>query len=623
MQNIDELAINQKSKEASVEEIYQRYMHASWVKVDKTMVIILLSQWLFAILLALIISPYIWSGSVRTIHIHVKIAIVFGGILNALPLYLVWRKPGWLGTRQVIAVAQMLWSGLLIYIMNGRIETHFHIFGSLAFLAFYRDWRIFPTATLVAAGDHLIGGMFWPESIYGITHPEWWQFFEHIAWLVFVDIILIFSCIKGSSEIHLMSCREAELGILNDQIEEKIIQRTAEFNADREQMQALVETSHAVPWEMNMKSGKFVYVGPQLAKIFDIQIEEWLNSDFFEHIYFEDKLAVQRVFDFAPGNLPDFELEYRLKSPSGDLRDVRNLVTISEVKPKEFVLRGLLFDVSEKKKLEVELIQTQKLESIGRLAAGVAHEINTPIQFVSDSVHFVKESIESVFSALGKIERQTLRGELEEEADWSYVAENVPKALERALDGLQRVAKIVRSMKEFVHPENESMIPQDLNRALSNTLNISRNEYKFVAEAEFYPGEIPLVICNISTLNQVFLNIVINASHAIEGMMAKCGKKGLIKVSTTRENEEVVISISDTGGGIPDEIKDSIFDQFFTTKVVGKGTGMGLSLARSIIMKHEGTLTFESVVGEGTTFFIRLPVYSSQEIATVLENNPV
>ncbi len=164
-------------------------------------------------------------------------------------------------------------------------------------------------------------------------------------------------------------------------------------------------------------------------------------------------------------------------------------------------------------------------------------------------------------------------------------------------------------MKEFAHPDQKEKVLADLNRALSTTLTVARNEYKYVADVETDLGELPLVPCLVGELNQVFLNLIVNAAHAIEAALAGTQGRGTIRVSTRREDDAVVIAVSDTGTGIPEEIRGRVFEPFFTTKEVGKGTGQGLAIARSVVVdKHGGKLTFETVPGRGTTFFVRLPL---------------
>ena len=286
----------------------------------------------------------------------------------------------------------------------------------------------------------------------------------------------------------------------------------------------------------------------------------------------------------------------------------------------------LAAEMDKRARMELELRQAQKLESVGRLAAGVAHEINTPVQFVSDSVHFVQEAMGDFAQAFEKfhaLHELVLRGEpatdaaaeasaAEEAADLDYLFDNVPKALDRSIEGLGRVASIVRSMKELVHPGQTGMSTVDLNRAIENTLTVARHEHKLVADVETHLGELPLVSCFGGEVNQVLLNLLVNAAHAIGDAVAGTEERGRITVTTSVEGELAVIAVQDTGTGIPEQVRDRIFDPFFTTKEVGKGTGQGLAMARAVVVdKHGGQLTFDTTPGKGTTFYVRLPIKGS------------
>ena len=279
-------------------------------------------------------------------------------------------------------------------------------------------------------------------------------------------------------------------------------------------------------------------------------------------------------------------------------------------------------DVTERKRLETELRQSQRLEAVGHLAAGIAHEINTPIQFVGDNLHFLYDSFKLgtvVLERYGRLHQAVLAGavsreildELEsalEAADLEYMMAEIPKAMDQALDGVDRVATIVRAMKSFAHPGQKEKMAADLNRALADTLTVARNELKYVADVETDFGDLPLAVCHIADMNQVFLNLLINAAHAIETVHRATGARGVIRVKTRTDGERIVISISDTGCGIPEGIAARVFDPFFTTKEVGRGTGQGLSLARSIVVeKHGGRISFEPNQPQGTTFIVSLP----------------
>lgn len=198
------------------EALFQQHLFEVHKRADRMFAVLMAVQWVFGIVLALVVSPWAWEGKIRSVHVHVYAAVLLGGLLSGLPIAMVLRRPGWVANRYVIAVAQMLWSALLIHLTGGRIETHFHVFGSLAFLAFYRDWRVLVPATIVVAADHLIRGLLWPESVYGILFPEWWRFLEHAFWVVFEDVVLVFACLNGAAELRAVAERRAQVEILSE-----------------------------------------------------------------------------------------------------------------------------------------------------------------------------------------------------------------------------------------------------------------------------------------------------------------------------------------------------------------------------------------------------------------------
>ncbi|HET7811851.1 MAG TPA: ATP-binding protein [Steroidobacteraceae bacterium] len=268
---------------------------------------------------------------------------------------------------------------------------------------------------------------------------------------------------------------------------------------------------------------------------------------------------------------------------------------------------GTGYDITERKAAEERMASSDRLESIGRLAAGVAHEINTPIQYLNDSVSFIREGVEELLQYIDTL-HASMAQRPENDEDIEYLREELPPAMTRMSEGLSRIAEIVRSMKNFSHADQHEMGAVDLNKAIASTLVIARSEYKDCADLETEYGEVPPVVCHGGQINQVVLNLVVNSAHAISDLVKKQGGRGKIKVSTATEGDNVVISIADTGGGIPEGIRARIFDPFFTTKEVGRGTGQGLSIARNVIVKgHSGELDFVTEIGKGTTFYVRLP----------------
>jgi two-component system, NtrC family, sensor kinase len=314
---------------------------------------------------------------------------------------------------------------------------------------------------------------------------------------------------------------------------------------------------------------------------------------------------------------PIVGLENRLRTARGEYRWVAWVASLDPRTQRCFAGGR---DITEKRLMELELAQAQKMEAVGTLASGVAHEINNPVQYIGDNLTFLRES----FRELGRLHALVLEqlegGRLERDAlqamansvELGYLSREIPSALEEALDGVKRVAELVRALKEFAHPDQGDMTATDLNRCLQRTVTVARNELKYVSDVVFELGELPTVDCHQGAINQVFLNLLINAAHAIEDRQKAEGgypHKGRITIATRVEGSKAVVAITDTGTGIPEQVRSRIFDPFFTTKEVGRGSGQGLPISRSIVVdKHGGTLDFVTTLGEGTTFFVRLPL---------------
>jgi two-component system, NtrC family, sensor kinase len=284
--------------------------------------------------------------------------------------------------------------------------------------------------------------------------------------------------------------------------------------------------------------------------------------------------------------------------------------------------------LQELKRTQAKLLQAQKLEAIGQLAAGIAHEINTPTQYVSDNTAFLQRAFGSLMSALdtlqqvlaaarsGAVPPEAIEAadEVLSRAKLPYLLKHIPRAVEQSLEGLGRISSIVLAMKEFSHPSGNEKQPVNLHEAIESTVTIARNEWKYVADMEFdFDDTLPLVPVHRNEFNQVVLNVIVNAAHAIAEASDNGAKgKGKIRIRTRRDDDFVEIRVIDSGNGIPEKIRGRVFEPFFTTKPVGRGTGQGLAISYSVIVdKHRGTIAFETEEGRGTTFVIRLPLMSS------------
>jgi signal transduction histidine kinase/PleD family two-component response regulator/HPt (histidine-containing phosphotransfer) domain-containing protein len=396
------------------------------------------------------------------------------------------------------------------------------------------------------------------------------------------------------------------------------------LRASGERKRMLIENTGAVPWELDRDSCRIIYLAPQMQTVFAIAADS-VPVSFPDLLHPDDRDAFRQFIQRAasPDGGGKDHIDSRIVTVDGGTRHVRSFVAAQPNRVSTQRVGGISVDITQQKNLELERVQAQKLESVGRLAAGVAHEINTPVQFVSDNIDFVRTSMTEMAAVIqayrhlqvavqsaGDIRKAAqLAEDAEKTADLDYILDNAPDALASSLEGLGRIATIVRSMREFAHPDRAQQALADLNQAIRSTLVIAKNEYKYVAELDAQFADLPPVPCYLGEINQVILNLLVNASHAIADVVKNTGTRGKITVRTRLDGNEVEISIGDTGTGIPEAARDKIFDPFFTTKEIGRGTGQGLAIAHNVIVnKHGGTLRFETECGKGTTFFIRLPI---------------
>lgn len=413
-------------------------------------------------------------------------------------------------------------------------------------------------------------------------------------------------------------------GLLSDITERK--RAGAALQRSEERARLLFATIPHPVWVYDLETLRFLEVNEEAVRRYGYRRDEFLRLKITDIRPPEEADRLKQ--DLRQARVPvQVSDPWKHRSKDGRIFEVEISSHTLDYDGREAVL-VVAMDITDRKRMEVELRQAQKLEAVGQLAAGIAHEINTPIQFVGDNTRFLTQSFQDVQklleayaklteAAAGNVEHRILQAvkEAQLEADWEYLEPEIPKALEQTLDGVNRVAKIVRAMKEFSHVDQSGQrAAADLNRALDSTLTVARNELKYVADVVTEFGDIPTVVCDLGEINQVFLNLLINAAHAIGDVVKGTDKKGSIGVKTWQDDGQVVVAVSDTGTGIPEAIRTRIFDPFFTTKGVGKGTGQGLTLARSVVERHSGSLTFETSAGKGTTFFVRLPITYPQPL---------
>ena len=372
--------------------------------------------------------------------------------------------------------------------------------------------------------------------------------------------------------------------------------------------------------------GRFVSVNSAMASALGHDSPEEMiasTTDIARQFYVDPKRRAELISILDKlGSVKNFESQVYRKDGSR----IWLSMSIRAIRQKGVLVRyeGMCEDITERNLLREQLLQAQKLESVGQLAAGIAHEINTPTQYIGDNVRFLKDAFQDLTilltnyeGLLSAVKGDTLSGAAIQEIEAAvkfvgagYLLEEIPKAIDQTLEGVTRVSKLVSAMKEFSHPGTKDKTPVDLNHAIDSTITVARNEWKYVADlVTDFDKSLPLVPCQPGEFNQVILNLIVNSAHAIADVHLQGGpKKGTITVQTLNCCPWAEVRIQDTGSGIPEKIRTRIFDPFFTTKEIGKGTGQGLAIARSVVVdKHGGSIRFETEEGKGTTFIIRLP----------------
>ncbi len=424
---------------------------------------------------------------------------------------------------------------------------------------------------------------------------------------------------------------EEKLASMNQQLESLVEKRTEllkrknnELIASEKRYRNLVETMHEGILVVDAH-GRLTYINQQMSNMLDMAPETLVGKQ-CDHFIEEGHREVFETMLKSTNN--QFFSKFELNFTRSDGHIISTLVTPTHLYDGKVGSHGLfavVTDITQLKRLQSQLLHAQKLESIGQLAAGIAHEINTPTQYVVNNLHFLddvfKELIEMVKAhevSLCAQKNDLSTSSTLQDADRTRdsfphapLYEEVSGAFQDTFEGLERISNIVDSVKRFALSSQNTTISTDLNEAIRNTITVSTNEWKYVADVTIdLDPALPLVPCNISDINQVILSLIVNAARAIESRQIETGvkEKGTITVKTAHFGNFAEIRVIDTGCGIPDSIRNRIFDPFFTTRSVGKGTGLGLAIARTIITNnHHGTIDFETEIGTGTTFVIRLP----------------
>ncbi len=615
-----------QSRDPRADALFDEYLVGVQTKIDRIFAWLFVSQWAFVLVTAMVISPIAWDERESSLHIHVFAAIFLGAAIISMPLILIGFFARRDVTRYVVAAAQVMFSSLIIHLMGGRIEAHFHIFGSLAILSFYRDAKVFIPAVGLVCIDHAVRGMYWPDSVFGANVVASWRTLEHAGWVAFETGFLIWGISQSRNHLRLLAASQISLSDEKSTLEIKVKERVSDLQRQHKFLHQLIDNIPcAVHWKscdlridggnqsflkaVGAKSAKEV-VGKCAEDLLDFEDHGSINSEIDRQVLESGTADIRREvkITYADG------IEHTVLSSKVPLFDDRNQVN---------GLLEILADMTEHKALESQLVQSQKLESIGQLAAGIAHEINTPMQCVSGNVEYLKNCCERLFAivdgyhamlfvdqAMTLNVRREKMTRLIEECRFEHVRAQAPAAIAEAAEASQRVIEIVRAMKAMSHPGTTTKVSTDINSLVRNAAMISKGRWKYAAELVVELQD-PLVDVKAlpAELSQVLLNLIVNAADAIATKNGEdSGVLGLITICTQVQDNGVRIDVQDNGTGIPENVKQRVFDPFFTTKDVGRGTGQGLAITYDVVVnKHAGRISLATEIGVGTTFSVWLP----------------
>jgi signal transduction histidine kinase/ActR/RegA family two-component response regulator len=574
---------------------------------------LMICQWVAGVVAALLIAPRTWIGTQSQTHLHVWAAVLLGGLVTSLPVFLAWRHPGTALTRHAIAVGQMLMSALLIHLTGGRIETHFHVFGSLAILAFYRDWRVLISASAVVYVDHLTRGFFWPQSVYGVMAAPIWRSLEHAGWVIFEVTFLMISIRKSLSEMRVTAERQANLECIKETIEQTVTERTADLTREiverrqaeenlqksQDQLAQAQQIARLGSWEWDIVNNKVTW-SDETRRLYGFKLEDAGGpmEKCWERLHPDDVAKVRDALAESVRTNQPFVCDHRVLLIGEPERIMHGHAQIMvDERGKAIKMIGTAQDVTEARRAEEALRrseeqfrQSQKMEAVGRLAGGVAHDFNNLLTVIGG------------YCAL-------LQRRVGENDPLQKIAAEIETASDRAA-GLTRQL-LAFSRKQVLQPrvldlkEVVSGMAKMLQRLIGENIELRTVCDPSLGRIKADPGQI----------EQVILNMVVNARDA----MPRGGKLTISTTNVTLDEKMdgrergleighyVMLAISDTGVGMTDEVKAHLFEPFFTTKGVDKGTGLGLATCYGIISQSGGDVRVYSEPNRGTTFKVYLP----------------
>jgi PAS domain S-box-containing protein len=551
---------------------------------DRFFAKLMIVQWMAAIGVAWWLNPASWAGKTASVHPHVYVALVMGAVITLLPAYLGFQNPGATLTRHTLAAAQTLMSALLIHVTGGRIETHFHVFGSLAFLAFYRDIRVLLTATVIVAADHMLRGIFWPESVYGVFVASLWRTVEHAFWVLFEVAFLSVSIRVSLQEMKEVARRQISLEGRNQEM-------AGQIEMSERRYRALFDEA-PIGLFQSSPDGELLMANAVLLQLLGFKsIEELLSAQFQLRGAQSIHELQQPLSDLAANDLVcNRDIPWRRRDGS-KIHVNERLRAVRDADGTILHLEGSIEDISEWRELQNRFLQSQKVQAIGQLAGGVAHDFNNILTAIIGYSDLLIEKGSLTTSSAAQVHE-------------------IKRASERA-------ASLTRQLLAF--SRKQTLLPRvvQLNTVVADMGKMLRRLVgEHIEIRTKLAGDLANVKVDPSQVQQVVMNLVVNARDAMPNGGTLTVESANIRLDEEycRMNSEVVpgdyvmLAVSDTGSGMSPEVKARIFEPFFTTKAAGSGTGLGLSTCHGIVKQSGGTINVYSEPGVGSTFRIYFPM---------------
>ncbi|HEY2412071.1 MAG TPA: response regulator [Pirellulaceae bacterium] len=561
--------------------------------------VLMILQWLGAIALALFVSPKSWNGSQSHVHIHVWLALFFGAALASLPVYFAWRFPGRTFTRHIVALAQVMFSSLLIQVSGGRIETHFHVFGSLAFLAFYRDWKVLVPATLLVALDHFVRGVFWPQTVFGVATAAPWRWLEHAAWVVYEDIFLVISCLSGVRDMWLDAVRTAALELVNREMQEQ----TEKLESAYTEKHAVVETALDAVISMD-REGRITGWNSQAEATFGRTAAEVLGQPVAGTIIpisFREahEKGLKRFLETGETNVLNKRIEVRGLHRDGHEFPVE--LAIAPINsPAAISFCAFARDITDRQEA------ADALRSAKEAAEAASH---AKTAFLANMSHEIRTPLNAILGFTDVLVSQT--DATPQQRDYLQTIHDSGRHLLTLINDVLDLSKIEVGQMSM---EDLRCSPHEIIAAAVSILRVPAQDRGLMLEY-FWKSEIPVTIqTDPARLRQILMNLIGNA--------IKFTEVGSVQVAARLETEpspQLIIDVIDTGVGIDAQAAQRIFDPFVQadssiTRRFG-GTGLGLSISRRLARLLGGDLAVNSDKGRGSIFTLTVPTGSLEGVA--------